>query len=100
MNVLCAANKADAGHAKPMRVESLLGGSDQGRVIGQAEIIVRAHVKNAFAVGHGDVCVLRRGDHAFGLVEALGTNFFKRTCELLIEFGEHDWPQIMQISAD
>ena len=100
MNVLRPANKANAGHAEAARVESFLRSSDQGRVIGQAEIIVCTHVKNAFAVGDRDMCVLRRSNDAFGFVEAVGTNFFERACELLIEFGEHDWLQTMQILVD
>src|SRR6267143_1570958 len=100
VNVLGATNKAYAGHAEAVRVESFLRRSDQGRVIGKAEIIVGAHVQYAFSVGDGDVCVLRRGNHAFGLVEPLGANFFERAGELLIKFGEHDWPQTMQTSAD
>ena len=100
MNVLRPANKADAGHTEAVRIESFLGRSDQGRVIGQAEIVVRTHIKNTFAAGDGDMRVLRCGNDAFRLVEALGTNVFERMRELLIEFGEHDWSQIMQISAD
>jgi hypothetical protein len=30
----------------------------------------------------------------------LGTDLIERLDELLIKFGEHDWTQTMQISAD
>src|ERR1700687_4625127 len=58
-------------------------------MIREAEIIVRAHVEDAFAASDGDVRVLRRNDDALGFVKALRLYFIERLRKLLFEFGEH-----------
>ncbi len=73
-----------------MTVERFFGRLDQFGMIRQAEIIIRAHIEDAFATGHGDVRVLRRGDDAFGFVKSLRPYFFERLRKLLFEFSEHD----------
>ena len=90
VNVLRAANETDAGHAEAVCVERFLRGGDERRMIGQAEIIVRAHVEHALAAGDLDVRVLRAGDDALGFVKALRFNFIERLRNLLFEFGEHE----------
>src|ERR1700730_3368796 len=89
MNVLRAANETDTRHAEAVGVECFLRGSDERRMIGQAEIIVRAHVKHAFATGDFNVCVLRASDDALRLEKALRLNFIERLRNLLFKFGEH-----------
>ena len=73
-----------------MSVERCLRGGDQRRVIGEAQIIVRAHVKDLAAAGNADVRVLRGGDDAFGFVETLRPDLSERVGELLVKFREHE----------
>ena len=72
-----------------MRVERFFRGGDERGMIGQAEVIVRAHVEHAAAAGDFDLCVLRAGDDAFGFVKTLRSDFRQGVCEPLIEFREH-----------
>jgi hypothetical protein len=44
MNVLCAADETHAGHAETMRLERLFCRGNKRGMIGQTEVIVRAHV--------------------------------------------------------
>ena len=59
MNVLCAADKPHARHTETTRVERFLGSSNQRRMIGEAEIIVRAHVEYTFPASDRDVSILK-----------------------------------------
>ena len=93
MNVLRPANKANAGHAEAVGVESFFRGSDQSRVIGQAEIIIRAHVKDAPTTRDANPRILRGRDNAFGFVKTLRSDLREGVGQPLIEFREHD-PQI------
>jgi len=74
-----------------MRIERLLCGGDEGRMIGQAEIIVCAHVEDAFAASDGDVRILWTCDDPLGFEEALRFNFLERLRNLLFEFRKHRW---------
>src|SRR5262245_63817186 len=56
-------------------------GFDDFRMLGQAKIIVGAHVEDALAASDLDMRVLRRGDDALVLVGARRANF----CELAEE---------------
>ena len=49
MNVLRAANETHARHAEAVGIERFLRRGDERRMIGQPEIIVRAHVEHALA---------------------------------------------------
>ena len=83
VNVLRAANETHARHAETMGVERFFRRGDQRGMIGQAEIIVRAHVEHAFAAGDRDVGVLRTGDDALGFEEALRFDFLERLRKLV-----------------
>jgi hypothetical protein len=63
-------------------------------MIGEAEIIVGAHVEHAFAISDTDVRVLRSGDDSLRFVQTLRFNFFQRPGEPLFEFAEHVKAQI------
>ena len=89
VNVLCAADETHARHAEAVRVERFFGRGDERGMIGQAEIIVRAHVEHAFAAGDRDVGILRTGDDPLGFEEALRFNFFERLRKLFCEFSNH-----------
>jgi hypothetical protein len=58
-------------------------------VIGQAEIIVRAHVQDIPAVGDSNMCVLWRSDDSFRLVKTLRLYFFEGLRCLIFEVGQH-----------
>jgi hypothetical protein len=64
---------------------------DERRMIGEPEIIIRAHVENLATAGDADVRFLRGSDDAFGFVETLRPNFSECVGESLIEFLEHDF---------
>ena len=81
VDVLRAANETDRRHAEAVGVERLFRRGDERRMIGQPEIIVRAHVEDAPAARDPDLRVLRRGDDAFGFVEALRPDFGERVGE-------------------
>ena len=66
-------------------------------MIGQAEIVVRAHIKDAFSARHQNMGILRAGDGALGFVKALRSNFIQRLAKLLFKFGEHKNWQITRI---
>ena len=89
VDVLRAANETDTGHAEAVCVERFLRGGDERGMIGQAEVIVGAHIEHAFATGDFNVRVLRASDDALGLVKALRFYFLECLRNLLFEFGEH-----------
>ena len=89
MNVLCAANETHARHPKAMRVERLFCGGDERRMIGEAKIIVCAHVQHAFAAGDRDVRFLRTGDNSLGFEKTLRLNFVQCVRKLVFEFCDH-----------
>ena len=72
-----------------MRLERFFCRGNQSGMIGQAEIIVRAHVQHAFATGDRDVCILGTGDDTLGFEQALRFNFFERLRKLFFEFRDH-----------
>ena len=55
VDLLRAADEADAGHAVAPAVEGLVGGGDHLGMVGQAEIVVGAEVQHRLAVGDADV---------------------------------------------
>src|SRR5262249_34384362 len=74
-----------------MRVERFFGSGNQGRMISQPKIIVRAHVEHAFAAGDRNVSVLRSCDDAFGFKETLRFNVLQCLRKLFFEFRAHRW---------
>src|SRR5262249_47121930 len=50
VQVLGAADEADAGHAVAVALEALPGGGDDGGVVGQPEVVVGAEVEDLAAV--------------------------------------------------
>ncbi|MNN11252.1 hypothetical protein D3C81_1242050 [compost metagenome] len=71
MQVLGAADEAHRGHAEAVAVQRVLGGLDQVRVVGQAQVVVGAEIQHRAAVVQGDFRRLRAGDDAFGLEQPL-----------------------------
>ena len=89
MNVLRAADETHARHSKAVRVERLFRRGDQRGMIGQAEIIVCAHVQHAFAADDRNLRILRTGDDSLGFEKALRFNFLECLRKLFFEFREH-----------
>ena len=58
-------------------------------MIGQAKVIVRAHVEHAPAASDLDLRILRAGDDALGFVKTLRFDFVECLGKLLFKFGEH-----------
>ncbi len=64
VNILRAADEADAGHAIAMIMHRRLGSGHQPRIIGQTKVIVGAKVQHV-APGHLHMRALRPGNQAF-----------------------------------
>ncbi len=71
VQVLGAADETHAGHAEAMAVQRVLGGLDDVRVVGQAQVVVGAEVQHAAAIGQADARRLRGGDHPLVLEQPL-----------------------------
>ncbi len=69
MDGLRAADKAHAGQAVSPILQRLLRGGDDGGMIRQAEVVVRAEIED-HATGNGDRGLLRAGNDALALIEA------------------------------
>ena len=72
MLVLGAADEAHRGHPEAVLVDAALGGRHHVRVVGEAEVVVRAQVEHPPAVGEGDLGLLLPDDLALVFGEALG----------------------------
>ena len=79
---LGAADEAHAGHAEAPAVECVFRGGDDLGVVGQAEVVVGAHVDHLAAVLEADDRILGRVDQPLALVEAGGFDFGKRRAEV------------------
>ena len=77
VNVLCAADETHTGHAEAMRVQCFFCRSNERRMIGQAEIIVSAHVQYAFPSGNANMRILRCGNHTLVFVSSGGADFLQ-----------------------
>ena len=89
---LGAADEAHRGHAEAEAFEGLPGGCHQGRMVGQAEVIVGAEIQDLAAVVEPDGGLLGRGDDAFGLEKpglAHGLGF---TAQILEKASVHGFP--------
>ena len=89
MNVLCPANETHARHSKAMRLERLFRSGDQRGMIGEPEIIVRAHVQHALAASDRNVRILWTRNDSLGFKKTLRLNFFERLHQLFFEFRDH-----------
>jgi hypothetical protein len=68
---LCSADEAHRGHAVAVAIQCPMRGLAQRRVIGQAEIVVRAQVDDLAAILQAHNGLLRGRQHAFRLEEPL-----------------------------
>ena len=66
---LGAADETHRRQAEAVLVQTGLGGLDERRMVGQAEIVVGAEIDHVRAVGEGDFRRLGRGDDTFVLIE-------------------------------
>ena len=71
---LRAANEAHRRHAEAPVLEPLARRRDQPRVVGQAQIVVRAEIEHLGARAQHDLRRLRAFDHPLRLVEPVGTD--------------------------
>ncbi len=88
VDLLRAADEADGGKAEAPVVVALLRRLDQARVVGKAQVVVRAHVHNAVRGGGVDAAFLRGGDDALILVGARLTDGGK-LCAIALVCGLH-----------
>ena len=89
VDVLCAADEADPGHAEAVSVERSFRRSEDGRMISQSEVIVRAKIDHAPAVSDRDFRVLRPGDDALGFVKTLRPDLIQGLRDVIGKFREH-----------
>ena len=73
-----AADEADGAHAVSVLCRGLAGGLDYLGMVGEPEVVVRAHVEELGAVLQNNVRALRRGNDLLILVQALGLEVSNR----------------------
>ncbi|KAG1393372.1 hypothetical protein G6F59_014379 [Rhizopus arrhizus] len=74
VQILGATDEAHRGHAEAVGIQCVLGGLDQVRMVGQAQVVVGTEVQHLAAVVEGDLGRLRAGDDPLGLEQALGAD--------------------------
>src|SRR5687768_10424781 len=89
VNLGGAADKAYRGHAEAPTIKGLLSGCDHGRVISEAEVVIRAEVDQPL-ITNSDPSRLRRADHCLGLEEAFGRQRPEIISESILESAVHD----------
>jgi len=73
VQVLCAADEADRGHAEAVVVHRGFGGGDQAGVVGEAEVVVGAEVQHLAPI-HLHMRTLGAGDQALAFHQAFGVD--------------------------
>ncbi|KKK95540.1 hypothetical protein LCGC14_2671780, partial [marine sediment metagenome] len=86
---LGAADEADRRHTVPPVLQSLLRRGLDQRMLGQAKIVVGAHVQDGLARAHADMGALGRGDDTLFLVQAVIANGLELPPQMLFEFAVH-----------
>ena len=66
-----------------------MGGLDHGRVLGQPQVVVGAHVEHRLAVAHADMRVLGRGDDSFRLEQPLGADLVELLLQVFCDRNTH-----------
>ena len=85
---LRAADEAHRGHAVAVPVDGAMRGLADGRMAGEAQVVVSAEVDDIGVVG-ADLPALRARDHAFGLEQALLAQLVELGIESLVKRGVH-----------
>src|SRR4051812_24283865 len=70
VNTLCSTDEANGSHAITVAIDGTVGRFTHGRMIGQAEIIVRTQVQDV-AITRSDQAPLRAHEDTLTLVQAL-----------------------------
>ena len=89
MNLLRAADEPDARHAVAPFVERFVGGGDDFRMIGQAEVIIGAEVQHRLPAEDANAGVLRRGDDPLTLEEAGVADLLKLIGQIVLYRAIH-----------
>ncbi len=89
VQILRAADEAHRREAEAVRVERVLRGRDDVRMVGEPEVVVRAEVQHLAAVGRADLRRLRRRDDALGLEKALIADRFELGFKALLRGVVH-----------
>ena len=89
VRLLRAADEADRGHAVAPAVERLVRRLHDLGMIGQAEVVVRAHVQNIGRPCDADVRLLGRGEHALALEEAGRADLVELAGQVLLHGAVH-----------
>src|SRR5579883_3357995 len=84
VNGVCAANKTDRSHAKPMEFETVFGGLDEAWVIGKIQIIISTEVKRGLSPFKGNGGGLRADENTFYFFKTLVTNVFEKVIDMLM----------------
>ena len=88
VDVLCAADEADARHAEAALLHHLRSAFDETRMVGEAEVVVGTEVQHLFAL-HLNGSLLWTFDEALFLVKASFTNLSERLAEMFFHFTVH-----------
>ena len=97
VDVLRAADKAHRRHAETVSIERFFRRREDGGMIGQSEVIVRAKIDHVSAVSYRDFCVLRPRNNALRFVKTLRPDFIERLGEMLFESREHGDRETTQV---
>ena len=96
VDVLCAADEADARHAEAALLHHLRCALDEARMVGEAKIVVGTEVQDFLSLDL-DGSLLRTFDEALFLVKASFTNLSERLAEMFFHFTVHRYKVIRLI---
>ena len=88
MDVLCAADKADARHAEATLLHHVGCSLDEARIVGESEVVVGAEVQD-FLTFDLNGSLLWAFDEALFLVKASFTNLSERLTEMFFHLSVH-----------
>ena len=92
VDVLLPADEPHGGHAEAVGVHDVLGGLAQGRMVGQAQVVVRAEADHLLAV-RDHLRLLGRGDGALDLEQALLAELLGLGGQVVLELLIHGVPR-------
>ena len=91
MHILRAADETHRAHPVAALVHRGLGGGDEARVVGEAEVVIGTEIQGLGAVLEGDFGTLGRGDVAFEFVQAGLADLGERVLQMFLKCSVHSY---------